>query len=759
MKKLLLTLLLAMALVLPVNAETKTITITPKTMQTGSSSSTYVTTPFTFEADGYTFSTNQVNPSDGQMKVKYTGNSGFSLTNTTAIPNIKSVKFTATASGTGANIGTWAMKVGDTAITATATTSDIKQTETSGNTRTFTIPQGATATYFKINLTSKGGGTVKFSKIEITYEETPAELVDAENPFEALSLEVNDGGTFTSTIADFMADVKNLSFTSSDEDGLLVDGIEYVAMNEGTYTVTATWEAGSIYNASPEGGYSFEVVVTPATPKFEFKSATHKATLGESYTLPELTNTYDVKEYTLTSSDEAVAVLSPVDGKSLWIVGEGTTTITATLAGQEGVTASYELTVSAPAALVEDAVTFNFNVEEAYGMTATDNGNFYLDDNFSFNEGEVKISIEKNGGSGARLWKNKNGTEFELSILKTSKLTISVPTGYITRVEFTEGAAHSTPKFSFSQLSGASMTWTPAATEKVTAVSFSGTDRSDIASIKVIYATEKEVSITTPDLKFSKLIAFGDMATIKGTATAGEATVGYLAGEGAEIEADGDNWIVSADETGEYDVTAYVAPAEGVVPAVKHGKLIVKPFPEKVYMIGHYYDRYYDIATPIVLTHQGNGKYTHTDKYILLGGSADEGDFGVVFTTSTLAGPSTEVAERRKVQEHATDWAALTDGEVIHAGGIHSADEITAASDLTSFVPTTGGGKYVISLDLANSAPAFETYSGVETGIEDVTVEQGEATYYAPTGHRVANPSAGAYIRVQGGKAQKVMFK
>lgn len=575
-------------------------------------------------------------------------------------------------------------------------------------------------------------------------------------PYDDLTLEVDDYGTFASSIADFESGVTNLVLESSDEEGLYIEGLGYMAMSEGSYTVTVTWEEGSIYKANTS---SFNVTVKAPAPKFKFNVATDKATLGELYTLPELTNTYDVKEYTLASSNEAVAVLSPVDGKTLWIVGEGTTTITATLAGQEGVTASYELTVSAPAALVEDAVTFNFNVEEAYGMTATDNGNFYLDDNFSFNEGEVKISIEKNGGSGARLWKNKNGTEFELSILKTSKLTISVPTGYITRVEFTEGAAHTTPKFSFSQLSGASMTWTPAATEKVTAVSFSGTDRSDIASIKVIYATEKEVSITTPDLKFSKLIAFGDMATIKGTATAGEATVGYLAGEGAEIEADGDNWIVSADETGEYDVTAYVAPAEGVVPAVKHGKLIVKPFPEKVYMIGHYYDRYYDITTPIVLTHQGNGKYTHTDKYILLGGSADEGDFGVVFTTSTLAGPSTEVAERRKVQEHATDWAALTDGEVIHAGGIYSADEITAASDLTSFVPTTGGGKYVISLDLANSAPTFETYSGVETGIEDVTVEQCEATYYDLTGRRVANPAAGAYIRVQGGKAQKVMFK
>lgn len=573
-------------------------------------------------------------------------------------------------------------------------------------------------------------------------------------PYEDLTLEVDDYGTFASSIADFESGVTNLVLESSDEEGLYIEGLGYMAMSEGSYTVTVTWAEGSIYKANTS---SFNVTVNAATPKFEFKSATHKATLGESYTLPELTNTYDVKEYTLASSDEAVAVLSPVDGKTLWIVGEGTTTITATLAGQEGVTASYELTVSAPSAIVEETVTFNFDADGVYGMHPQTN-NDYLADGYTFSEGIVNASIAKNSGNGARLF--NSGDKYEFRLMQKGKLTLTVPSNsYITKVEFTKGFGNT---FKCDEISNGTI-WSPAANTTPASVTFTATaqskNRMDIASIKVTYMTEKEVSITTPDLKFSKLIAFGTNATIKGTATAGDETVGYIFGEGASFETVDNGLKVTADKIAEYDVTAYVAPAEGVVPAVKHGKLIVKPFPEKVYMIGHYYDRYYDIATPIVLTHQGNGKYTHTDKYILLGGSADEGDFGVVFTTAKLSDPVTEMSVRRKIQEHATDWAALTDGEVIHAGGIYSADEITAASDLNSFVPTTGGGKYVISLDLVNSAPAFETYSGVETGIEDVTVEQGEATYYDLTGRRVANPAAGAYIRVQGGKAQKVMFK
>lgn len=47
------------------------------------------------------------------------------------------------------------------------------------------------------------------------------------------------------------------------------------------------------------------------------------------------------------------------------------------------------------------------------------------------------------------------------------------------------------------------------------------------------------------------------------------------------------------------------------------------------------------------------------------------------------------------------------------------------------------------------------------TGVEDITVgaEEGEAVYYDMTGRRVANPSAGLYIRVNGSTATKVYLR
>lgn len=47
------------------------------------------------------------------------------------------------------------------------------------------------------------------------------------------------------------------------------------------------------------------------------------------------------------------------------------------------------------------------------------------------------------------------------------------------------------------------------------------------------------------------------------------------------------------------------------------------------------------------------------------------------------------------------------------------------------------------------------------TGVEDITVggEEGEAVYYDMTGRRVANPTAGLYIRVNGSTATKVYLR
>lgn len=246
-----------MALVIPANADTKTITITPETMQTGSSSNKYVTTAFTFSADDFTFKTNQVNPSNGQLRISTTGNGAFTLSNTTAIPNIKSIAFTYTNNST-STIGTWYAKTGNTEITALATSSDI-----AGNNGFFTIPESTSASFFRISLTAKGSGALYFSKIEITYDDTPAGpiepgdvLVNGEANPEAIEVAQGETITFTSDKA------TKLEYES--EELSLIDEIE-----GSTYTHTAD------FTNAPNG---YILTVTPYDNKGTAYEA-HAATI------------------------------------------------------------------------------------------------------------------------------------------------------------------------------------------------------------------------------------------------------------------------------------------------------------------------------------------------------------------------------------------------------------------------------------------------------------------------------------------------
>ena len=50
-------------------------------------------------------------------------------------------------------------------------------------------------------------------------------------------------------------------------------------------------------------------------------------------------------------------------------------------------------------------------------------------------------------------------------------------------------------------------------------------------------------------------------------------------------------------------------------------------------------------------------------------------------------------------------------------------------------------------------------YTEWESGVDEITVAEGEAQYYNMQGVRVANPENGMFIRIQNGKAQKVVIK
>ena len=91
------------------------------------------------------------------------------------------------------------------------------------------------------------------------------------------------------------------------------------------------------------------------------------------------------------------------------------------------------LAASALAASEED-VTFDFT-QNSYGQTVVTTGNDALEDNTSFSEGVVTLTVNKLTGNSCRFWKNNSGMTFRVN--KASGFTLSVTKGAITAVKFT----------------------------------------------------------------------------------------------------------------------------------------------------------------------------------------------------------------------------------------------------------------------------------------------------------------------------------
>lgn len=261
MRKILLLLTILVSCTGMLHAAESVVTITPADMKASNSSTSYVTTAFEFTADGSQFKANQVNPTSGQMKVNAVGASGFTLYNTSAIENITKVEVTADAS----TLGTWYMATGSTAITAAVTTSTANAVKgsISGTVITFE-PSQENASYFHINLTSKGSQTVKFTTIKVYYGEAgpdiPAEPVDYTcADFTDKALEV--GTTYTLDLGTSHPDI---NFKSSNTTIASIDNGVITANSVGTAIITASWDA--VEEAFNAGSATFTVTVEKPAP-------------------------------------------------------------------------------------------------------------------------------------------------------------------------------------------------------------------------------------------------------------------------------------------------------------------------------------------------------------------------------------------------------------------------------------------------------------------------------------------------------------
>lgn len=126
------------------------------------------------------------------------------------------------------------------------------------------------------------------------------------------------------------------------------------------------------------------------------------------------------------------------------------------------------------------SVTFDFTVKDAYGLTSTNDNNFYEKDVYNFTEGDIHIDMTSGN---YRQWLKSGAYDFR--VYKGANMTISAPAGYI--LQKIEGIPSGL---------GGNKTFT----DPCNYVTLSGTATSNITKITVTYVESEEAVFEVPTL-------------------------------------------------------------------------------------------------------------------------------------------------------------------------------------------------------------------------------------------------------------------
>lgn len=529
--------------------------------------------------------------------------------------------------------------------------------------------------------------------------------------------------------------------------------------------------------------------VVKETAVFEFNAAAGETAMGSLLDIDALLNNPKALEYTLSTDNAEVARVAINDPKHIWLMGAGVVSITATPVSTDytATATTYALSVKEDVGEpVETTATFDFTKAGAYGMVAQSGTSSTYNETktepsktYTHENGEVQFvtSSKVSGGnfSGTRLWGTKEPYEYRV----TSNLTLTISaSGYILN--------------SVTYVYGTSVKNAELSDDKTSAIISSGNSTLKISSITVNYTKPGEPAHCYANLSMGDerealvdATTIVDAATVENDATALVEYVvldenGAVSEEVEAVAIDGKLEITTiGDNEGDYTIFAYIDPYNEanakyyaqVVEVPLHVRSMITP--AELYIHGHFYNRYYDLTNPVKM--EKNGRvFTATD--VLIGGNEEHADDNFDFVFSSHKLDLAEAPEQSMMRAAAAagshQWAALTEGYVYHAASgnaltVTPASEITEAAHITPIYDGDDAkgkaGIYQFSVDFSNAAvPTYVAeYTGdITTGVEGIVVDNdAEAVYYDLSGRRVLNPSAGVVIRVQGGKAEKIMIK
>ena len=464
----------------------------------------------------------------------------------------------------------------------------------------------------------------------------------------------------------------------------------------------------------------------------------------------------------------------------------------------------------AAAPVLADTVTFDFktNVYGIEGQTAGVNTNTAFFTNGTMTNGDVKISVASGSGSGFRFWTDGLRVYKNKSDLNT--LSISDTDDNITEIVLEVYKSYSKVEVDGTELSyvSSSKSYTWSGSKETPVLGINTANNSAIVSITVTYEAAGQPGLLPAEVKFAE----ANMQAIMGlpfegqTATkASDGALTYASSDAAVATVDAQTGAVTLVAPGTTTITASVpatatyneGSASYTLTVVKgyesfaefntlaKGDKGIIAFPSTVAFQNGQYLYLYDAENNFALIF-GNGQPTYTVGDVVPGNWEGELDIynglyeikpagtlpaadghndftpatvtelseaivnhvvvleGVEFTEATLNATSGNTASRTftgKIGEtEISFYSRFTDVEVVDPGKY----------DVLGAVSTYNGNLQVYPISYAEH---------IDTGIDAIDAENGAAVYYNLQGVRVANPENGMFVRVQNGKAQKVVVK
>ena len=289
MKKLLLLFISVLCLGLGAYAEEQ-LTINFNPTDLGKNVNSYVRDAFNFTKGGITFTINNVNPSTGQIQANKDPNKesekdlAFILYNTTALPNIKKVEITFNSVGSKTPNNMY-FAVGDAAMDKTISTGATGTWNDTDKIATWTSTEGKS--FFRFNINTNVNGTVKVTKMVITYGE------DATTAPEAPVISFGETTCTTGETYDIEYGAE-VTVSSKDAESIIANSpVETAAEHTGnSYTFEISKSGDYTFKGKNKVGESATTTVTfnvkkPVGSGIEYVivSSEDQLVAGESYTI------------------------------------------------------------------------------------------------------------------------------------------------------------------------------------------------------------------------------------------------------------------------------------------------------------------------------------------------------------------------------------------------------------------------------------------------------------------------------------------